>query len=73
MAEPGGGQGGGAGRDPAADKAREEFFSEAQELVDGLGRDLLALDEVVKKGGSDIELINDVFRGVHTLKGIAGR
>jgi two-component system chemotaxis sensor kinase CheA len=58
--------------DPAGEKAREEFFSEAQELVDGLGRDLLALDEVVRRGGSDPELINDVFRAVHTLKGISG-
>jgi two-component system, chemotaxis family, sensor kinase CheA len=74
MAELGGGGGGGPiGRgDSPGDKAREEFFSEAQELVDGLGRDLLALDEVVKRGGSDSELINDIFRAVHTLKGIAG-
>src|SRR5439155_14853589 len=56
----------------AADKAREEFFSEAQELVDGLGRDLLALDEGLKRGSTDPELINDVFRAVHTLKGLSG-
>src|SRR3954465_14781660 len=68
MAEIGGG---GRGEGPAA-KAREEFFSEAQELVDGLGRDLLALDEGVKRGSTDPELINDVFRAVHTLKGLAG-
>jgi two-component system chemotaxis sensor kinase CheA len=60
----GGGKGEGAGRD--------EFFSEAQELVDGLGRDLLMLDGLLKKGQSDPELINDVFRGVHTLKGLSG-
>lgn len=56
----------------AGDKAREEFFSEAQEVVDGLSRDLLALDEVCRRGGSDAELINDVFRAVHTLKGLSG-
>ena len=50
--------------------ARDEFFSEAQELVDGLGRDLLMLDEALKRGQSNAELINDVFRGVHTLKGL---
>jgi two-component system, chemotaxis family, sensor kinase CheA len=61
----------GGGRD-GGDKARDEFLSEAQELVDGLGRDLLHLDEGVKKGKVDAELINDVFRGVHTLKGLAG-
>jgi len=61
------------GRDALGEKAREEFFSEAQELVDGLSRDLLALDEIVKRGGeSDPDIINDVFRAVHTLKGLSG-
>ena len=54
------------------DKAREEFFSEAQELIDGFGRDLLAIDELAKGGRSDPELVNDVFRAVHTLKGLSG-
>ena len=63
--------GGGRG-ESAGDKAREEFFSEAQEIVDGLSRDLLALDEVCRRGGSDAELVNDVFRAVHTLKGLSG-
>lgn len=62
---------GGRGDSPA-DKAREEFFSEAQELVDGLGRDVLALDQAVKLGRNEPELVNDVFRAVHTLKGLAG-
>src|SRR5580700_4627714 len=62
---------GGGGRGDGGDKARDEFFSEAQELVDGLGRDLLALDEALKQGRSDVELVNDVFRGVHTLKGLS--
>jgi two-component system chemotaxis sensor kinase CheA len=59
------------GRD-GGDKARDEFLSEAQELVDGLGRDLLQLDESLKRGKVDAELINDVFRAVHTLKGLSG-
>ncbi|HWL85368.1 MAG TPA: Hpt domain-containing protein, partial [Polyangiaceae bacterium] len=63
---------GGGGRGDLGDKAREEFFSEAQELIDGLGRDLMALDAVAKGGRIDPELINDVFRAVHTLKGLAG-
>src|SRR5215472_5154563 len=62
----------GGGRGDAGDKARDEFFSEAQELVDSLGRDLLAIDEALKAGRVDAELINDVFRGVHTLKGLSG-
>jgi two-component system chemotaxis sensor kinase CheA len=63
--------GGGGGRD-GGDKARDEFFSEAQELVDGLGRDVVAIDEGLKRGAVDPELVNDVFRGVHTLKGLSG-
>jgi two-component system chemotaxis sensor kinase CheA len=65
-------EGGGGRGDSSGDKARDEFLSEAQELVDGLGRDLLSLDEALKKDQSDPELINEVFRGVHTLKGLSG-
>jgi two-component system, chemotaxis family, sensor kinase CheA len=63
---------GGGGRGDVSDKARDEFLSEAQELVDGLGRDLLHLDEGLKRGRLDAELINDIFRAVHTLKGLSG-
>ncbi len=56
----------------ATDKAREEFFSEAQEIVEGLSRDLLALDGLAQRGQASPELVNDVFRAVHTLKGLAG-
>lgn len=56
----------------AQDRAREEFFSEAQEIVEGLGRDLLGLDEGQRTGRVDAELVNDLFRAVHTLKGLAG-
>jgi two-component system chemotaxis sensor kinase CheA len=62
----------GEGGREGGDKARDEFLSEAQELVDGLGRDLLQLDEGLKRGRVDAELINDVFRAVHTLKGLSG-
>jgi len=54
------------------DRARDEFFSEAQEIIEGLGRDLLALDESQRSGRSEPDLINDIFRAVHTLKGVAG-
>jgi two-component system chemotaxis sensor kinase CheA len=64
--------GGGGGRGEGPDKARDEFFSEAQELVEALGRDLVGLDEALRKGQVDAELVNEVFRGVHTLKGLSG-
>jgi two-component system chemotaxis sensor kinase CheA len=55
-----------------SDKAREEFFSEAQEIIETLSRNLLSLDASVKGGAADPSLINEAFRAVHTLKGLAG-
>jgi len=55
-----------------SDKAREEFFSEAQEIIETLSRNLLSLDTTIKAGTSDPSLINEAFRAVHTLKGLAG-
>jgi two-component system chemotaxis sensor kinase CheA len=55
-----------------SDKAREEFFSEAQEIVETLSRNLLSLDANIKAGTSDPSLVNEAFRAVHTLTGLAG-
>src|SRR4051794_41116361 len=54
------------------DKAREEFFSEAHEIIEGLSRDLLSLDDGRGRGPVEPELVNNIFRAVHTLKGLAG-
>ncbi|MBX3274083.1 MAG: chemotaxis protein CheA [Sandaracinaceae bacterium] len=54
------------------DGVRAEFIAEAQEIIELLSRDLLVLDHGQKEGHPDPDLINSVFRGVHTLKGIAG-
>jgi len=55
-----------------SDKAREEFLSEAQEIIETFSRNLLSLDASLKAGISDPSLINEAFRAVHTLKGLAG-
>jgi two-component system chemotaxis sensor kinase CheA len=54
------------------DRAREEFLAEAQELIETLSRDLLLLDSGLKQGHRNPETVNDLFRGVHTLKGLSG-
>jgi len=55
------------------DNVQQEFLAEAQELVEALSRDLLLLDEAHQRGErADAALINEIFRSVHTLKGIAG-
>ncbi|MBV9495550.1 MAG: chemotaxis protein CheA [Acidobacteria bacterium] len=51
-------------------RAREEFTSEAEELLDTLSRDLVDFEAQ----GSSVrpELVNKIFREVHSLKGLAG-
>src|SRR5262249_16449741 len=43
-----------------------------QEIVENLNRDLLGLDAQRETGRFDPDLVNDVFRAVHSLKGLAG-
>src|ERR1043166_1490569 len=52
------------------DRAREEFTSEAEELLDTLSRDLVDFEAQ----GKDVrpEVVNKIFREIHSLKGLAG-
>jgi two-component system chemotaxis sensor kinase CheA len=52
------------------DRAREEFTSEAEELLDTLSRDLVEFEG--QGQGVRPELVNKIFREVHSLKGLAG-
>src|SRR5215213_5284157 len=52
------------------DRAREEFTSEAEELLDTLSRDLVDFEAQGKNVRP--ELVNKIFREVHSLKGLAG-
>jgi two-component system chemotaxis sensor kinase CheA len=54
------------------ERAKEEFLAEAQELIEGLSRGLLELDTGIKQGHRSPDTVNDLFRGVHTLKGLSG-
>ncbi len=55
---------------------REEFISyfrdEAEELLQQIDADLLKLEEFVQTGESDPEIVNSLFRALHTIKGSAG-
>src|SRR5688572_21834459 len=52
------------------ERARQEFTSEAEELLDTLSKDL---GQFEAQGASvRPELINKIFREVHSLKGLAG-
>ncbi len=52
------------------DRAKDEFTSEAEELLETLSRDLVEFESQ----GRDVrpEVINKIFREVHSLKGLAG-
>src|SRR5436190_7938654 len=52
------------------DRARDEFTGEAEELLDTLSRDLVDFESQ----GKDVrpELVNKIFREIHSLKGLAG-
>ena len=55
---------------------RSEFVSyfrdEAEELLQQLDADLLQLEDFVGSGHADGELVNSLFRALHTIKGSAG-
>jgi two-component system, chemotaxis family, sensor kinase CheA len=61
-----------AGNDKIGSKALNDFLSEAQEIVESLNRDVLQLDDNIKRGKKDPDLINNVFRSAHSLKGLSG-
>src|SRR5438477_12215063 len=52
------------------DRARDDFTGEAEELLDTLSRDLVDFEAQ----GTNVrpELVNKIFREVHSLKGLAG-
>ncbi|MGK2855619.1 MAG: chemotaxis protein CheA [Thermoanaerobaculia bacterium] len=52
------------------DRVKEEFTSEAEELLDALSNDLVEFETQ----GRNVrpELVNKIFREVHSLKGLAG-
>jgi two-component system chemotaxis sensor kinase CheA len=53
-------------------QALKEFLGEAEEIIEKLNLDLVILGDSSDKGESDPELINSIFRGAHSLKGLAG-
>ena len=55
-----------------SDQALKEFLGEAEEIIESLHLDLLKMGDRPDGGELDPELINSIFRGAHSLKGLAG-
>lgn len=53
-------------------KAAKDFLAEAEEIVDQLSLDLVGLSDCADSGDCGPDLVNSIFRGAHSLKGLAG-
>lgn len=56
---------------PISEAARD-FLAEAEEILDDLGSQLADLADMAESGSLDPDLLNAIFRGAHSLKGVAG-
>lgn len=50
----------------------DEFLAEAEELLETLSQDLGLLGSAAEQGQSAPDLINQIFRNAHSIKGLAG-
>src|SRR5512140_1106155 len=53
-------------------KAVNDFLAEAEEIIDQLGLDLVGLSDFTDSEEYNPDLLNSIFRGAHSLKGLAG-
>ena len=56
----------------ASGRALEDFLAEAEEIVERLNTDLVTISDCAETGELDPDLLNAIFRGCHSLKGLAG-
>jgi two-component system chemotaxis sensor kinase CheA len=61
-----------SGSTNAVGKAVKDFLAEAEEIIDQLGTDLGSMSDCADSGECNPDLLNSVFRGAHSLKGLAG-
>jgi two-component system, chemotaxis family, sensor kinase CheA len=57
---------------PLFNKAIRDFLAEAEEIVEHLGSELADLADLADNGDINPDLLNSIFRGAHSLKGLAG-
>lgn len=54
------------------DTATRDFLAEAEDILEQMSVDLLALGDASDKDEYNPETINSIFRSAHSLKGLAG-
>lgn len=50
----------------------QDFLAESEEILDALAEDLADLADCADAGECNPDLLNSIFRGAHSLKGLAG-
>lgn len=58
--------------DDSTSGAIREFLGEAEEIMERLNLDLIELGDRAEAGDFDPDLLNSIFRGAHSIKGLAG-
>ena len=53
-------------------RGAQEFLAEAEEILEDLGRDLVLLSDADRSEYVPPDMVNAIFRGAHSLKGLAG-
>lgn len=56
----------------SSSRAIREFLGEAEEIIEKINLDLVNLADGIDSGDVDPDLLNGIFRGAHSLKGISG-
>ncbi|MBI3995375.1 MAG: chemotaxis protein CheA [Nitrospirae bacterium] len=57
---------------PKKDDSLKEFVAEAEEIIEGLNQNLLAMESAEDKTAIRPDILNAIFRAAHTLKGMSG-
>ncbi|PKN11667.1 MAG: chemotaxis protein CheA [Deltaproteobacteria bacterium HGW-Deltaproteobacteria-4] len=59
--------------DSNSSRAIKDFLAESEEILEQLNLDLVTLGDAIENGGEvDPGLLNTIFRGAHSFKGISG-
>ncbi len=56
----------------ASSRALKDFLGEAEEIIEKLSMDLIVLGNSAESGETEPDLLNSIFRGAHSVKGLAG-
>src|SRR5512139_365433 len=54
------------------DRSIKDFLAEAEDILETANQTLLALDDAQETGQASPDLINSLFRAIHSFKGLAG-